>query len=104
MLCPQEGRRRFTPTPTPADLAVFHSRSPVAHVDNICVPVMVLLGAKDRRVPADDGKRFVAALRSRGVPTRLLIFPDDTHALDKPQTEFEQWLNLAWWLKQHALQ
>jgi hypothetical protein len=22
-----------------------------------------------------------------------------SHALDKPQTEYEQWVNVAWWLK-----
>lgn len=27
------------------------------------------------------------------------MFPEDTHALDKPQTEFEQWINVAWMLK-----
>lgn len=26
----------------------------------------------------------------------------DTHGLDKPQTEFEQWINVMWWLKQHS--
>jgi hypothetical protein len=26
--------------------------------------------------------------------------PDGSHALDKPQTEVEQWLNPAWWFKQ----
>jgi acylaminoacyl-peptidase len=60
-----------------------------------------MLGAKDRRVPLDDGKRYATALAARGVETRVLVFPDDTHALDKPQTEFEQWLNLAWWLRRH---
>jgi acylaminoacyl-peptidase len=60
-----------------------------------------MLGAKDRRVPLDDGKRYATALAARGVETRVLVFPEDTHALDKPQTEFEQWLNLAWWLRRH---
>jgi acylaminoacyl-peptidase len=62
-----------------------------------------MLGAKDRRVPLDDGRRYAEAARAAGVETRTLVFPNDTHALDKPQTEFEQWLNLAWWLKRHAL-
>jgi acylaminoacyl-peptidase len=60
-----------------------------------------MLGAKDRRVPLDDGKRYATALAARGVETRVLVFPEDTHALDRPQTDFEQWLNLAWWLRRH---
>lgn len=53
------------------------------------------------QVPLDDGWRYVDALKTRGVDSRVLVFPEDSHALDKPQTEVEQWLNIAWWLKLH---
>jgi hypothetical protein len=98
---PQEGRRRYRPDPTPEDLAHFAASSPIAHAHKVTAPLAFMLGAKDRRVPLDDGRRYVDAVRAKGVPTRVLVFPNDTHALDKPATEFEQWLNLAWWLKQH---
>jgi len=32
---------------------------------------------------------------------RVLQFAEDTHALDKPQTEFEQWVTAAAWLERH---
>lgn len=76
--------------------------SPVSHLDKVEAPMAFMLGSKDRRVPEADGRRYVNALRSRGVPTRVLVFPEDTHALSQPQTDYEQWLNAAWWLKQHG--
>lgn len=56
-----------------------------------------------RRVPFVDAKRYVAALRAReGSPeTQTFVFNEDTHSLDRPQTEFEQWINVASFLKRH---
>ena len=102
MLLAQDGKAHFKPTPSPEDLAKFYSMSPISHVDDVKTPMLFMLGSKDRRVPDPDGKRYVDALRSKGVPVRVLVFPEDTHALDKPQTEFEQWVNMAWWLKQYV--
>ena len=90
--------------PTPQDLARFAQVSPIAHAANVTAPLLMLLGACDRRVPLDDGKQYLAAVRARGAgapATRLLVFPQDSHALDKPQTEFEQWLNVVCWLDKH---
>ncbi|PNH08402.1 Acylamino-acid-releasing enzyme [Tetrabaena socialis] len=105
----EEGRRRCAPVPSPADLAAMFAASPAAHVDAVTAPVFMMLGAKDRRVPPQDGLQYLAALRGRDVvaagpppATRLIVFPEDMHGLDKPQTEYEQWLNAAWWLKAHA--
>ncbi len=62
----------------------------------------LMLGSKDRRVPPPDGLQYAAALRAAGAPVRILVFPEDSHALDKPQTDFEQWVTVAAVLKQHA--
>ena len=61
--------------------------------------MLLLLGAKDRRVPSPDGLQYQSALKAAGVHVRTILFPEDTHALSQPRTEFEQWINAAWWLK-----
>ena len=74
---------------------------PLPPAAQVRAPLLFLLGAKDRRVPLDDAKQYINAVRRReGAPeTRVIVFPEDSHALDRPQTEYEQWLNAAWWLK-----
>ena len=32
---------------------------------------------------------------------RLLIYPEDVHAIDRPATEAEQWVAIAEWIKEH---
>ncbi|KAK9803410.1 hypothetical protein WJX72_008476 [[Myrmecia] bisecta] len=99
----KEGIKRMRARPSAEDLARFLEVSPVAHARNVKAPMFFMLGAKDRRVPMIDAKQYINALRSRpdGPETRTIVFPEDWHGLDKPQTEFEQWLNVAWWLKRH---
>lgn len=55
------------------------------------------------RVPWNDAKHYISTLKSRkgAPPVATWLFPEDSHALDRPQTEFEQWLNTAAWLKEH---
>lgn len=97
----EEAGRRMGARPSAEDIQRFWSVSPIAHVDKVKAPLFFMLGAKDRRVPMDDAKQYINTLRRRpdAPETRVIVFPEDSHALDKPQTEFEQWVNAAWWLK-----
>jgi len=107
----EEGQRRMSGVPKPDDLKHMFEVSPIAHVEKVKAPMMFMLGAKDRRVPLQDGLQYISALRSTHGSTaggdppkvRVITFPEDTHALDRPQTEFEQWVNAAWWLKIHGM-
>eukprot|EP00798_Chlamydomonas_sp_ICE-L_P011996 gene11996-15091_t len=100
----KEGLKRATCVPTPEDLNAMFQMSPISHVHKVKAPVLLMLGAKDRRVPHADGLQYAAALRAASCSpdVRVFNFPEDTHALDKPQTEFEQWVNVAWWLNKYV--
>ena len=45
-------------------------------------------------------RRHASYVHTYPLLTSLIALPlCRSHALDKPQTEYEQWLNVAWWLK-----
>ena len=61
-------------------------------------PLMVIHGGMDYRVPVDEGMAAYNAAQMMGVPSRLLIFPDENHWILKPQNalmwhrEYFKWL------------
>ncbi|GBG58646.1 hypothetical protein CBR_g47 [Chara braunii] len=95
------GPSAYSEIPRVEDLQTFYRISPAAHIDKVKVPTLFLLGKEDRRVPMSNALQYVHALRSRGLEARVVVFPEDNHALDKPQTEFETWVTVASWLRQH---
>jgi hypothetical protein len=38
---------------------------------------------------------------SNGVETELLMYPEDDHALDRPATEADQFINMKLWFDTH---
>ena len=62
-------------------------------------PLMVIHGGMDYRVPVDQGMAAYNAAQMMGVPSRLLIFPDENHWILKPQNalmwhrEYFKWLD-----------
>lgn len=65
------------------DRAFLERISPLNHVDKINVPLMVIHGANDPRVPLGEAEQLVAALTARGVETEFLVFDDEGHGLVK---------------------
>jgi acylaminoacyl-peptidase len=93
------GISAYTEVPTAELLAAMRSISPIAHIEAVRAPVLMLLGAKDRRVPPSNGMAYAHALRQYGKAVRVLVFPEDEHPLSKPRTELESYINIVDWLR-----
>ena len=76
--------------------------SPHKLVRNWKAPIMVTHGELDYRVPVEQGMAAFNAAQMLGVPSRMLLFPDENHWILKPQNAvhwqrdffewFDQWL------------
>ena len=77
--------------------------SPHLYVDKWDTPILIISGEKDFRIPYTESLQAFNAAQLRGIPSKLLIFPDENHWVMKPQNsvlwqrEFFGWLDQ--WLK-----
>uniref|UniRef100_A0A452ZGS2 acylaminoacyl-peptidase n=2 Tax=Aegilops tauschii subsp. strangulata TaxID=200361 RepID=A0A452ZGS2_AEGTS len=97
----KEGKNCFTESPLADTLTQFYQKSPISHISKVKTPTLFLLGAKDLRVPVSNGLQYARALKERGVDTKIIVFPEDIHGLDKPQSDFESFLNIGVWFKKY---
>ena len=76
----------------------FEKHNPVNHVAAWTKPMLVIHGQLDFRIPYAQGIAAFTALQRRGIPSRLLIFPNENHWVLKPANsiqwhhEVEKWL------------
>jgi dipeptidyl aminopeptidase/acylaminoacyl peptidase len=63
-------------------------------------PTLIFAGELDYRVPYTQSLEFFSALQRQGVPSKLVVFPDEGHWILKPQNS-EFWYNtfLGWLAK-----
>lgn len=57
---------------------------PFFHADRIHTPTLFLGGDKDFNVPLAGGEQMYQALRTLGVPARLVVYPGEYHVLTRP--------------------
>ena len=62
----------------------YLEHNPIDYVNNWKTPTLVVHGAKDFRVVETGGFATFTALQRRGIPSKLLYFPDENHWVLKP--------------------
>ena len=74
--------------------------NPVNHVKDWRVPMLIIHSGKDFRIPDTQGLGAFTALQRRGIPSKLLHFPDENHWVLKPQNSVQWHETVNAWLKE----
>jgi dipeptidyl aminopeptidase/acylaminoacyl peptidase len=78
----------------------YEKQNPVNYVKNWKTPMLVIHGALDFRVVETQGFATFNALQRRGIPSKLLYFPDENHWVLKPHNSIFWHDTVLAWLDQ----
>ena len=76
-----------------------YANDPEAKIQNWHTPILCIHGMMDFRIPYEQGMAAFNAAQMMGVPSKLIIFPEETHWVTRPQNcifwqrEFFSWLD-----------
>ena len=84
-----------------ADPAKVAAQSPITFAAKMNTPTLITHGALDYRVPDHNGLAYYNTLKARGVPARLLWFPDENHWVLKAPNARQWYREVFAWLDAH---
>lgn len=80
------------------------AQSPMAFVDEVTTPTLVIHSEQDIRCPLEQGLRYFKALKRNGVETEMLLFPGENHELTRsgqPRHRVERFETVLEWWSRH---
>jgi dipeptidyl aminopeptidase/acylaminoacyl peptidase len=83
------------------DPAVYAKSAPITFIKNVKTPTLVLVGDRDKECPAPQSFEFWHALKSLGVPTQLMIYAGEGHAISQPAHRRDVLKRSAAWFDQY---
>ncbi len=82
----------------PWDNPTLYNRwSPNKFARSFSTPTLVTAGELDYRVPVDQSLQLFTTLQVKGVPSKLIVFPDEGHWILKPQNSAFWYSNVLEW-------
>jgi dipeptidyl aminopeptidase/acylaminoacyl peptidase len=94
-----EKNRFFEAWDKPEEWAKY---SPSTSAANFKTPTLVIHGQLDQRVPLNNGMELFQILQNRGVPSRLVYFPDENHWVLKRQNSLFWYSEVKNWLEHYV--
>jgi dipeptidyl aminopeptidase/acylaminoacyl peptidase len=77
--------RRMGDPGTPQGQAILKAASPLFKADAIQRPLLIGQGQNDPRVNVRESQQIVDAMKAKGLPVTLVVFPDEGHGFARPE-------------------
>jgi dipeptidyl aminopeptidase/acylaminoacyl peptidase len=82
----------------PAQRAKLMAISPLTRAQEIKIPLLVVTGANDPRVPASEADQIIAAVRAQGGEAWHLLGQNEGHGFAKKENaDYQFWASLLFW-------
>ncbi|KAJ5084105.1 hypothetical protein NUU61_008684 [Penicillium alfredii] len=72
------------------------------HIRQFSTPQLIIHSSKDYRLPISEGLSLFNVLQERGVPSRLLNFPDENHWVLNPENSLVWHQQVLGWLNRYS--
>jgi acylaminoacyl-peptidase len=83
------------------DPAVYEKSSPIRFIKNVKTPTLIIVGERDAECPASQSYEFWHALKTLGVPTKLIIYPGEGHLFIEPKHQTDRLEQTVEWFDKY---
>lgn len=86
------------------DPAVYRKASPIEAIRDARTPTLIYVGERDVETPAVQSMEFWHGLKAMKVPTTLVIYEGEGHAIRKPEHQLDQRNRTVEWFEKYLKQ
>jgi dipeptidyl aminopeptidase/acylaminoacyl peptidase len=83
------------------DPQIYARSSPITFITQSKTPVLILQGERDEEVPAEQAFEFWHAVKTLGVPTKLIVYADEGHGFRKIDDQIDLLTQTVAWFNRY---
>jgi len=83
------------------DAEAYQKGNPIAYAKDFKTPILITAGEMDYRVPYGNAIELYGVLQSMGVPSRLVLLPNENHWVLSPQNSVYWYYEVQDWLARY---
>jgi dipeptidyl aminopeptidase/acylaminoacyl peptidase len=79
----------------------YDAASSIGDVGEMDTPLLVTTGGEDWRCPPSQSEQLYVSLKKRGVPARLVVYPEEHHDIGDPDRAIHRLNEITDWFERH---